>query len=130
MACGIIEDTSEITVTYTYILKNQRGITLQITSDFGIAELVSNGNSFQCETIANPGYIGGFCSGDLEIRIPNSDKGYHCVGSPLPSKGLCFTDDDGLFTISSGTIFTEIKTQTYEYVLTTEILDGVFGLPK
>ncbi|TAI49723.1 hypothetical protein [Flagellimonas allohymeniacidonis] len=129
MACGIIEDTSEETVTYTYILKNETGIALQIISDFGRIELISNGNSFQCETIANPGYVGGLCSGELEIRIPDSNKGYRCFGLGSESIGLCFVEDRGLFTISNYTVFKEIDTRTYEYILTPELIENAFELP-
>ncbi|WP_306013701.1 MULTISPECIES: hypothetical protein [unclassified Allomuricauda] len=129
MACGIIEDTTEETFTYTYILQNKTGIDLQVTSDFGRVEMIPNGGSFQCETIANPGYMGGLCSGELEIRIPGTNKGYKCVGSPLASEGICFVEDDRLFTISENSILTEIDARTYEYVLTPELLEGAFELP-
>ncbi|MCB0373103.1 MAG: hypothetical protein KDD31_08860 [Muricauda sp.] len=129
ISCGIIEETEEEKVTYTYIIKNKTGSDLQIESDFGRIELITNDGAFQCETIANVGYIGGLCSGTLEIRIPNTNLGYQCFGLGLEPKGLCFTEDNRLFLISDTTIFTEVGTRTYEYVLTPELLENVFELP-
>lgn len=129
-SCGIIEDTSEPTLTYTYIIKNQTGSELNIISDFGREQLTPNNSEFICETISSEGYLGGLCSGELEIRIPSTNTGYRCIGRPKPSENLCFVEDDLLFTISEGTIFTETKTRTYEYVLTPDLLENAFELPQ
>ena len=129
ISCGIIEDTTDETVTYTYILKNETGVELQITSDFGRMEFISNGSSYRCETVANPGYLGGLCSGELEIRIPNTNMGYQCFGLGSDAKGLCFIEDNKLFVISNNTAFTEIGIRTYEYVLTPNLLESTFELP-
>ncbi|MEW2920035.1 hypothetical protein AB1A65_01110 [Muricauda sp. ANG21] len=130
ICCGIIEDTSEPTLTYTYIIKNLTGSELLIISDFGREQLTPNNSEFICETISSEGYLGGLCSGELEIRIPNTNTGYRCIGRPKLSENLCFVEDHLLFTISEGTIFTEIKTRTYEYVLTSDLLDNAFVLPE
>lgn len=80
--------------------------------------------------ISEEGYKGGLCSGELEIRILNTNLGYQCFGLGAESKGLCFIEDYRLFTISEGTVFTEIGTRTYEYVLTPDLLENAFELPE
>ncbi|THV59980.1 hypothetical protein EZV76_05310 [Flagellimonas alvinocaridis] len=116
--------------TYTYILTNQTGIELIITSDFGRTELVSTNDSYQCQIDVEDDYSGGLCSLELEIRIPETNKGYRCFGLASDVEELCFVDDFKLFTISEGTIFTETKTRTYEYVLTPDLLENAFELPQ
>ncbi|MBO0328953.1 hypothetical protein [[Muricauda] lutisoli] len=113
---------------YTYILTNQTGYELIITSDFGRAELVTNNNAYKCEISVEEGYTGALCSLELEIRIPETNKGYRCYGLAQNTQGLCFTDDDRVFTISDGTIFTKVGTRTYEYILTAGLLENVFEL--
>ncbi|PCJ97095.1 MAG: hypothetical protein COA50_05505 [Flavobacteriaceae bacterium] len=129
--CGIIIDTSEEKNEYTYILKNETGQSLQITSDFGRMELIPDGEAFKCIIYSAPsGFQGGLCSGELEIRIPETNKGYRCHGYGVASEGLCFLQDNKVFTISDNTIFTEISSRTYEYVLTPELLERTYELPE
>ncbi|MEW2920037.1 hypothetical protein AB1A65_01120 [Muricauda sp. ANG21] len=116
--------------TYTYILRNNTNVQLLIKSDQEFTELVQDGGKFQCEIVAEDGYGGALCSLELEIRIPNSNRGYRCFGLASDIEGLCFVEDFRVFTISEGTIFTEINTRTYEYVLTPDLLDNAFELPE
>ncbi|WP_420604215.1 hypothetical protein [Flagellimonas sp.] len=129
-SCGSgIEYDGPNSRTYTYILKNNTDIDLLITSDFGRMELIPVGDIFQCKVIVEDGYSGGLCSLELEIRIPNTKKGYRCHGLASNIEGLCFAEDYKIFTISAGTIFTEIAPRTYQYVLTPNLLENVFELP-
>ncbi|MBR9854173.1 MAG: hypothetical protein GYB37_06275 [Algicola sp.] len=116
--------------TYTYILTNQTGYELIITSDFGRTELVLNNGAFRCNISVEEGYTGALCSMELEIRIPKTNMGYRCYGLASEIEGLCFVDDAKVFTISESTIFTKTGIRTYEYVLTPELLENVFELPE
>ncbi|WP_306013703.1 MULTISPECIES: hypothetical protein [unclassified Allomuricauda] len=129
-SCGSgLEPDGPNSQTYIFILSNNTGVDLWITSDFNRKELIMDGDLYQCQMISEEGYQGGLCSGELEIRFYNTNLGYQCFGLGMKSKGLCFTEDYRLFTISEGTIFTEIAPRTYEYVLTPELLEGAFELP-
>lgn len=130
-ACGIIDDKSEqTTYLYKYILKNHTGESLFIIGDFGPRnELIPSGESFTCEYKGSINDVGGFCSGLLEIRIFETNSGYRCYGTSAQVEGLCFVNDERVFTRLEGTIFTEIDTRVYEYVLTPELLKGAFELP-
>lgn len=129
-SCGIVNDTNDETFTYTYILKNETGTTLEITGDFDErTELIEDGNNFVCSYDASNSDIGGLCSGFIEIKIPATNKGYRCYGLINQVEGLCLVEDERLFTTLEGTVFTETSTRVYEYVLTPEILDNVFELP-
>ncbi|WP_108424924.1 hypothetical protein [Flagellimonas amoyensis] len=130
-SCGSgLEPDGPNSQTYTFVLKNNTGVDLWITSDFDRKELMPDGDLYQCQMISEEGYKGGLCSGELEIRIFNTNLGYHCFGLGVESKGLCFVEDYRVFTISKGTIFTEIGTRTYEYVLTPNLLEGAYELPE
>jgi hypothetical protein len=127
-SCGIVIDTTEKTFTYTFILKNQTGSTLEI-SDGVDNQVIDNNNSFECAFEASGSYAGGLCSQFIQIKIPNSNNGYRCHGAISDVENLCFIEDERLFTRLDGTVFTEIDTRVYEYVLTPDILDNVFVLP-
>lgn len=130
-SCGILIDTEEETFTYTYILKNETGVSIEITGDLDRrTETIENGNSFECFFEASNSYVGGLCGQFIEIKIPNTNNGYRCHGGASDIEGLCFVEDSRLFTISDGTVFTEIDTRVYEYVLTPDLLENVFELPE
>lgn len=73
----------------------------------------------------------GICENYLFILFPEINKGYRCHGTVSNVEGLCFEGGQGLFTRleSEGTVFTEIGTRTYEYVLTPNLLEGAYELP-
>nr|WP_298929091.1 hypothetical protein [uncultured Allomuricauda sp.] len=66
----------------------------------------------------------------MEIRIPETSKGYRCFGTTSQIQGLCFVEDERIFTRFDNTIFIEISTRTYEYVLTPGLLENAFELPE
>ncbi|MBT5788734.1 MAG: hypothetical protein HOI14_06685 [Flavobacteriaceae bacterium] len=129
-SCGIVNDTTEETFTYTFKLKNETGVTLEIKGGLDrLSSLVNNGNSFECSYESPNGVDVGLCGQFIQIKIPNSNNGYRCHGAISDVENLCFIEDERLFTRLDGTVFTEIDTRVYEYVLTPDILDNVFVLP-
>jgi hypothetical protein len=131
-SCGIIEDTSEETFTYTFIVKNETGGRVIIKGDYPerVEELL-DGQSFMCSYDKPSNIFSGICENYLFLFFPEINKGYRCHGTVSNVEGLCFEGGQGLFTRleSEGTIFTEIAPRTYEYVLTPELLEGAFELP-
>ena len=127
-SCGIVIDTTEETFLYTYILRNETGSSLEISEGVD-KQIIDDKNSFECTFEASRGYAGGLCSQFIEIKIPNTNMGYRCHGLISDVENLCFVEDERLFTRLEGTVFTEIDTRVYEYVLTPDILDNVFVLP-
>lgn len=131
ISCGSGLDGEEEMFTYTFILKNKTGINLLITGDLNErTELLSDGDVFQCSYTASINNAGGLCAEGIEIRLSGNNKGFRCFKSASQVQGLCFVEDYRVFTISEGTIFTEIGTRTYEYVLTPDLLEGAFELPE
>lgn len=132
-SCGIIEDTSEETFTYTFIVKNETGGRVIIKGDYPerVEELL-DGQSFMCSYDKPSNIFSGICENYLFLFFPEINKGYRCHGTVSNVEGLCFEGGQGLFTRleSEGTIFTEIAPRTYEYVLTPELLEGAFELPE
>lgn len=130
LSCGIIIDTDEDESLYTYILKNETGVTLEITGDFDEKkELIEDGNIFMCSYYATIDNVNGLCSDFIEIKIPNTNLGYRCYDTDQTGD-LCFVEDLRLFTIFGGTIFTETSHRIYEYTLTPDLLENAFELPE
>ncbi|PCJ97094.1 MAG: hypothetical protein COA50_05500 [Flavobacteriaceae bacterium] len=129
-ACGIIEDTNEKKYQYTYILKNGTGTNVIVTGDYPqrIEEL-QNGESYSCSFYSSVGHGGGICQNYVFFFFPEINKGYRCIGAK-DDEGLCFKGGEGLFTRLDGTIFSEISSGTYEYVLTPELLESAYELPS
>jgi len=131
VSCGSGLDGEEKMFTYTFILKNKTGINLLITGGLKErTESLSDGDTFQCSYTASVNNAGGLCAEGIEIRLSDNNKGFRCYKSVSQVQGLCFVEDYRVFTISEGTIFTEIAPRTYEYVLTPELLEGAFELPE
>ncbi len=129
-SCGIVNDTTDETFTYTFKLKNETGVTLEITGGLDrMSSLVNNKNSFECSYDSPSGVDPSLCGQFIQIKIPNSNNGYRCHGAISDVENLCFIEDERLFTTLEGTVFTETSTRVYEYVLTPDILDRSFELP-
>ncbi|RYC50513.1 hypothetical protein [Flagellimonas olearia] len=130
VSCGSGLDGEEKMFTYTFILRNETGQDLSITGDFGPRnEVVATGEIFTCAYVGSVSDAGGFCSSFLEIVDIEKVKGYRCFGKASQIEGFCFVEDARVFTRIGNTIFTEIAPRTYEYVLTSELLEGAFELP-
>ncbi|MEC7772555.1 MAG: hypothetical protein VX798_15330 [Bacteroidota bacterium] len=129
-SCGSGLDGEEETYLYTFILKNETGVNVIITGDSPqrIEEL-QNGQSFSCSYSSIPNTSTGICEDYVFLFFPKINKGYKCFGSS-DDIGLCFEGGQGLFTKLKGTIFTEVSTRTYEYVLAPDLLENAFELPE
>ncbi|MCL6272400.1 hypothetical protein M3P19_00185 [Muricauda sp. 2012CJ35-5] len=129
-SCGIIEDTEEEKFKYVYVLKNETGQDVQITNDTDSStQTILNNFSYECSYTIPESFVGGLCGNFVEIRISNTNMGFRCHRAISDFENLCFIDDERVFTRLEGTIFTEIDTRVYEYVLTPELLEGAFELP-
>ncbi|MGB5942566.1 MAG: hypothetical protein WBG71_06760 [Leeuwenhoekiella sp.] len=128
-SCGIIDDGEEVQ-SARYIIQNETGTALEITGDFQERTVrVENGEAFECSIIISRTQATALCGGFIEIKIVGTSKGYRCYGSTDQIEGLCFTEDFRLFTRFEGSVFTEIDTRVYQYIILPDLLENAFELP-
>lgn len=131
-SCGWLIDTTEEEFLYTFIVKNETGLKLEIIgNDLREKEIIEHEDFFECSYVGTKSSAGALCTGFFQVKIYNTNMGYRCHGFRTEIENLCFVKDDLLFTrLEGNTVFTKTSKNVYQYTLTPDILEGVYELPE